>query len=114
MGRILVALFVAFSLAFGGVANAMASRDCPFLKTSSAMHDCCPPMGEHQHKSPDKSGKSQTCKLGQACRTIPAMTPFLHETKFVLPMVRDNGPVIAEPSHRPSPHFSFWRPPRAA
>jgi hypothetical protein len=114
MTRIVVAFFVAFSLAFGGVANAMAAHDCPFLRVASSIHDCCPLTGKHQDKSSDKDSKSQTCKLGQACRSIPAMAPSLLETRVTLPMVRDDGPAITEPTTRPSPLFSFWRPPRAA
>ncbi|MBI1361762.1 MAG: hypothetical protein GC155_15905 [Alphaproteobacteria bacterium] len=114
MGRIVVIIAVALSLAFGGVANAMAAQNCPYNKIGSTAHDCCPPTGHHKTGTSDKDGKSQTCKLGQACRTVPAVTPQLVDTKFVQPTIRDDGPAFIEASDRSSPLFSFWRPPRAA
>lgn len=113
MNRIAVTLLVIVSLAFAGVANAFAANDCPYLK-APVSHDCCPPDGDHQ--SGDTSGDSKSkmdCKLGQACRTVAAVTPSLPPLSSLSVVVADDHAAADAPAVRPGPPFALWKPPRS-
>ena len=72
MRRFWLSLLLTLSLVSGGVANAWAAGDCPYLKDAvTSQHSCCPDdaakMPSHHG---DESDKTPQCKLGQACRTM--------------------------------------------
>jgi hypothetical protein len=112
MARLVIALLVTLSLAFGGAANAMAAADCPYLKAATS-HDCCPPTGDPRDESPEHS-KALDCKLGQACRAATAVTPLVPVFARMMVVCVDAPSFIGDEGDRPSPLFSLWKPPRSA
>ena len=114
MRRLWLSLLLALSLVSGGVANAWAAGDCPYLKDAAAsQHGCCPNDGADVPSHPaDGSDKAAQCKLGQACRTVPMVTPIVlavvlpHTIRLPVRLV-DNDKAVEG-----GPVFSLWRPPR--
>lgn len=112
MGRIVVAFVLTLSLALGGVANAMAAMDCPYLKAAKA-HDCCPPNGQHEDQGPTKS-KASECSVGQLCRSIPAVTPLSPSLRQTIVLKTASSPSWRDEVVGHSQNSAVWKPPRAA
>ncbi len=111
MVRHFIAFLIVLSLAFGGAANAMAAMDCPFLKAPSA-HDCCPPAADQHDKAPDHS-KAPDCKLGQACRSAPAVAPQIPMLTVAVVGIVAKPPLVEQTSAPSSVLTGLWRPPRS-
>lgn len=114
MRRLWLTFLLALSLITGGVGSAWAASDCPYLKAPTLeQHSCCPDGAMPDDTPAPHDGKTMDCKIGQACRTTPAVTPLLFSqiVPHAAPM-----PVRIIANDRTAtigPVFSLWRPPRA-
>jgi len=64
------------SLVVTGTASAWAAQACLYKAAPAASHDCCPQPPSAPDDTSDH-GKKMDCRLGQACRSAPAVTPQL-------------------------------------
>jgi hypothetical protein len=112
MRRFWLTILSAFSLAFGGAANAWAAQACPYTASSASAHDCCPDgmmkgkSGEHPAKKP------ADCQLGQSCRASIAVAASLPSLKVVVVIPARTTRAPTDADDPPARSFSFWRPPR--
>jgi len=113
MRRLWFTILLAISLAFGGAASAWAAQDCPFKQAPVGAHDCCPENAAHHDGAPKPAKAPASCQLGQACRTVPAVTPLQLSIRISAGVVASALVPPVETFAPPAPFFSVWKPPRS-
>jgi hypothetical protein len=112
MRRIWFTILLVVSLACSATASAWAAQNCPDKAMPVASHDCCPQPPAAPGDKPDKS-KTIDCKLGQACRAAPALTPQLPVIATALVRVVDQPALADHDGVRSTVLTGLWRPPRS-
>jgi len=114
MRSIWLALLLSVAVACSATAGAWAAQACPFKATPEAAmtHDCCPqkPVPAEQHS---EHSKKMDCKLGQACRSAPAVAPQLPTLTVAVVSVVAKPPLVEQTGAPSSVLTGLWRPPRS-
>lgn len=107
-------ILLALAVACSATASAWAAQACPFKATPEAAmtHDCCPqkPAPSEQHS---EHSKKMDCKLGQACRSAPAVAQQIPMLTVVVVGVVAKPPLVEQTAAPSSVLTGLWRPPRS-
>lgn len=112
MRQIWFTILLAVSIAFSATASAWASQACPYKAMPVASHDCCPQPPAAPSDTSDHS-KQMDCRIGQACRAAPAVTPQLPAIAMAIVRVTEQPLMIHHDGVRSPVLTGLWRPPRS-
>ena len=110
MRHVLLTLLVVFALAANGLAPASAFA-CPMaVEFAAAAHDCCPDEGGDKNRP--QQHNIDSCIMGIACRTAPAIAPTFAPISLSNATILTSTPTVREPADRSAPLQQLFRPPR--
>jgi len=114
MRRLWLNLLTAFALSASGISTAMAAEACPMLQAAAveAAHDCCPDEGGADKNQPQQQHDMDSCTMGMACRTAPAVAPTLAPMSLSNATILMAQPALSEPAKPSGPLQQLFRPPR--
>jgi hypothetical protein len=122
MRRLWFTILTIIALAVSGFTSAVAAQSCPVLTGDKSMQDCGSTDGMQMSgmkSAPQKqmpasnSDKMAGCYLGQACRSVPVVTPTLEPLRISLGVVMQPQLLINTPAPATGSVRDFWRPPRS-
>ncbi len=114
MRRPWLTLLTTFALAASGISAAFAAEACPMLQAAAvaqAQHDCCPDEGGDKNQ-PQQQHDMDSCTMGMACRTAPAVAPTLAPMSLSNATILMAQPALSEPAKPSGPLQQLFRPPR--
>jgi len=122
MRRIWFTILTIAALTVSGIASAVAAQSCPMLNAAASMQDCGSMDGmemrssknaPQKHMPASDADKMAGCYMGQACRSVPAITPTPASLRITPVAIQQLRLLIDTPAPATGAVRDCWRPPRS-